>query len=411
MDGVGDSTSVPLQREEGAGTQLMIVSLNSAGLTFDWNLLRRALASVIADRKSIRCLAVALQENVASNLSSWEMAARDCGFGHAVAIVEDPKQVVLALYAREADEFSVADTFATRSMNHETQEKNSKGGSVTVISTGKLRLCLGSFHLDGKLPPYRIAQLPAALLRASARTGHVDVALFVGDMNCTVDPEQDNDNDDASTAALLRADFEHFRMAGTRDALQDLSAAALNALQQDLACSAGRSALYRALDGCPATIAVKQEALQYDAEFESCKSSSPECSESMAACGITELALQDMLPGSLPTYRLTQGDASGFEALGCKHDDGIWQFPLGEDVPVEGIAASYFADQKAGTLKKRCGLVRLNLGWIDRLYCGTTKAASTGVNVSQAPPMALRGENGECADHVLVPWIVTIQHN
>ena len=87
----------------------------------------------------------------------------------------------------------------------------------------------------------------------------------------------------------------------------------------------------------------------------------------------------------------------------------------GLDVDAACIEQCFFtnaAENKAGRIKKRGVVVRVNLGWMDRLFWGRSHSAADagwGVDVKQQTPRLLCGAEQGCDDHALVAWEVAIR--
>eukprot|EP00928_Gymnodinium_smaydae_P034045 TRINITY_DN24214_c0_g1_i1.p1 TRINITY_DN24214_c0_g1~~TRINITY_DN24214_c0_g1_i1.p1 ORF type:complete len:501 (+),score=102.58 TRINITY_DN24214_c0_g1_i1:105-1607(+) len=421
----------------GSATRLLVLTLNEGLQTVAPEMRRRAVAAALADRPQVVAVAVARQESLPG--SCWSGVMSTCGFDKRLASVNSDNSNVLEIYTRsgpDGENFRVLDTFVQAA-----SDTRRKGCAVAVLEQGPLRICLGGLHLDGNLPCDRIAHLPAAMKRAWSRAGRagIDVALFAGDVNFTINPEEATassdgrgsggsaDADARACAGLVAADAAILQARAATNGLLELSPATRAALEAQLSTPAARASLCRLFDGCPASLPILETGR--DAEN---PSSSADCSKeglrsrtwtegeagsepesAASSCDIQRLELQSMPPGSLPTYRFSRG-ASGCLSSGAGGDgeeEGLRRLSPDLELPVSSVRDCYFADEKAGVLKKRGNMVRLNLGWLDRLYCGVREAFQSAgglIDIVQGDPLLLHTVDGECLDHAFVSWVVTI---
>lgn len=275
-------------------------------------------------------------------------------------------------------------------------------------------MCVGGFHLDGNLPSRadRMQLLPAALLRACGRSGPPDVALFAGDMNCTLDPEKPG-AEATECGPLISGQIRSLRASGGKNGLEELSKESGDFLQLALASSATRAVLMEALDGTPPGLRVEPSSLSKDESW----SAEREPESTMTSCTISELLVQPTAPGSFPTYHFTNCNGKGFAALkqsSRQDDDEIQLLQPDLDVSRECISECYFGDEKAGVLKKRGDMIRLNMGWLDRLYYGVSRVEGSpafDLHIEQRTPLVLTSMEGMTLDHALVAWRVSIHKN
>mmetsp|Transcript_159570 Transcript_159570/g.488301 ORF Transcript_159570/g.488301 Transcript_159570/m.488301 type:complete len:328 (+) Transcript_159570:286-1269(+) len=307
----------------------------------------------------------------------------------------------LSLHLRRADSCEVAvDGLIAR----HAAMTNSKGlVAAAVRLPGPCILGLGSAHLDGQVADSgeRLALLPATLLRLQGRAGPLDAALLVGDVNCTLAPER-VDGELGDLPGRLADDLLRAAALPEQDAVVRLSPGARADLQAELASPAGRARL-QCLDGCPREIPVAASALLHDA-----------CAEPGVAAqepAVASLRLVPMPPGSFLTYRLCGRDEAALAELGFAGADGARPVPPELKVTTGCVDQCYFSsrDGKAGAIKKRGTMTRLQLGWLDRLYLGPG-AGGWRPEAVQGEPVLVRatGRDG-VLDHLLVPWLVTLR--
>jgi len=198
---------------------------------------------------------------------------------------------------------------------------------------------------------------------------------------------------------LLAREIERCQSSSKKNDSMQLSSETTEMLQENLAESSLRVSLMSRLDGCPSEIPVETSALVHDVSLED------EERQSISLCGIKRLRLQDMPVGSFPTYRL-HADIK----------DGMDLQPLpdpSESVSRDFIKGCYFQGPKAGVLKKRGDMTRLNLGWLDRLYVGIDEdRLAADVSVTQGSLAMLRGvADGKASmtDHAMNSWTVVIR--
>jgi len=205
---------------------------------------------------------------------------------------------------------------------------------------------------------------------------------------------------------LLARDLERVASLSEENTLSTLSPEARLVLQAAIATGPGRTAL-QSLDSSPTVVKVSAGALQYDANFEL----DAVAAEVLAAnCRVQHLQLVALPAGSFPTYRLSEAEALGAypEAYVA---EGVHCLVPTLDLTVGCVERCYFSspDGKAGAVKKRGKATRLQTGWLDRLYWGV----ATGVpepEVRQGSPLLLQALGSrEVLDHLLVPWLVTLQ--
>merc|ERR1712218_323405 len=116
-----------------------------------------------------------------------------------------------------------------------------------------------------------------------------------------------------------------------------------------------------AMDGCPVEIAADDPTL-----------------------AIAALHPVDMPAGSFPTYRFCDSDEVTLHHLrdsGCGSEDpGVFFMRTSLELKPAHIRSLFFHDShrgKSGAIKKEGDVVRLNLGWLDRLYIGTRRDGAT----------------------------------
>jgi len=276
-----------------------------------------------------------------------------------------------------------------------------KGVAAAVVRlSGACTLCLGSFHLDGKVADERerTGLLPAAVLR-SGQSALLDVALLSGDVNFTMAPELAAVGGSEGAAPelpkMLVQDLARAAALTEKDVVVRLGSETRGALMEELASPAGRARLQR-LDGCPEAIPVQMPALKYDANFQSAL---------IAAGEIANLQLEPMPSGSFLTYRV----CNLCDGLGDFVADGVRCLSPASEVSSDSIRGLYFSskDGKAGAIKKRGHVTRLQLGWLDRLYVGCASTAWKP-DIVQGDPLLLQAADGDAVlDHLMVPWLVT----
>eukprot|EP00415_Alexandrium_ostenfeldii_P004726 UN4726 len=118
-----------------------------------------------------------------------------------------------------------------------------------------------------------------------------------------------------------------------------------------------------------------------------------------------------MPPGSFLTYRICNLSAESDSGTGSFAADGVHCLQPSAEVTGPVIHGWYFSakDGKAGAIKKRGDVTRLQLGWLDRLYSGALSGAWRP-SVAQGDPLLLEAADGNVVlDHLLVPWLVTLQ--
>jgi hypothetical protein len=397
--------------------KLLFLSVNEGGNALSSSVQSKVLQDLLASRQDICGVAVARQEGVLSG--AWDAALAEAGFSEKVIDERKPSQgqlgTTFSLYARPAEDLQLLDFFTAASVDHEKSELSNKGGVIAVVKWRGLRICLGGFHLDGNLASLeaRTGQLPAAVLRAWARAGEddIDVAIFAGDINCTLDPGKTS-SDSHECGQLLSADIASLRGVSKDRAQQELGSTTQEKLKAALATCDGRVSLQQTLDSNPSKLVVDPTCLQYDLNW------SPEEDklDKIASCSIKELLLYDVLKGSFPSYRLTTRDGKGAGSALKVHtgdsDEEVQHLYPHMDVSLECIHDCYFADEKAGILKKRGDMIRLNLGWLERLYYGFKKvegSPTVELQIEQRNPLVLRASSGETLDHALVPWTLSIK--
>lgn len=416
--------SASAESVDGSGVaKLLVVSLNEGLKDLGLELAQRALAEAFSGQESgVRAVAIARQETISDG--SWDAALASFGFNHKAVAVGT--QNVLAVYSRDPGDCSSLDSFVTLSPNIEKKKVHHKGCATAALRCMGLTMCIGGAHLDGNFHPPgdRVAQLPLAVLRSVAHIGAVDVAIFAGDINCAIDPEKASGAAGSDGCAkLLATEITNFRASAGEKGQVELSHEAKEALQHSLIRAASRDALMQCVDGCPRSIAVSADSVavlnkyktDVDADVFVPFAAGEEEIAASASCGIVQLQLQPMPPGSFPTYRLSNVEGRAVAALspatGDEQTDMQHLRPT-LDVSTEAVQELFFADPKAGVLKKRGDMIRLNLGWLDRLYCGVRQdsgEAVADVRIEQGCPLMLQASDGTMMDHAFMSWMLTIQ--
>lgn len=378
--------------------QVVLATLNEAGQSMGIQAQERFVASTLVGSEAAVLFALARQECLGGD---WGAALASQGFGHKVGEVVGGENV-LVLFARSATDCEVLDSFAVSS-NHQGVGRH--GGVIAVVRCRNTRLCICGFHLDGNMrgTQARTSLLPACVAKAWTRVGHLDVALCVGDANCTIDPEK-GCSDDIECLRLLAADMETLRSSVKKDDMAELSAETREMLQLHLSKFDTRAALMRVADGCPEVLAIDAAAWTHHV------CSSADHSNGLD-CGISEIKLVPMPPGSFPTYRLSDNRQS-FDALVEYSGDPDREMqaidPL-MDASSSFVESAYFTDKKAGIIKKRGDMVRMNLGWVDRLWYGVCQGSSTQVSFEQGPARLVRASSGRAMDHSLMTWTASFK--
>lgn len=398
--------------------KLLVITVNEGALHLSTGVQQKALAVALARNEADAICGVVMARQECVSSCSWDEVLAGSGFSEKVLdehkLGEDKKENRLCVYTRRKDTLCLLDSFVTSSVNLEKKEFLDKGGVVASFNCRGMRICLGGFHLDGNIPMNadRTAQLPAALLRACARSGGADVALFAGDINCAMGSATlGSARPDSEFGRLLDADIASLQASGKQKGIRELSTDARYVLETALASSSSRAELMKAMDGTPLSLLVETSSLQHDTSW----SPETEPQEKMTGCSISELFVQDMSPGSFPTYRITHRGQTTFGDLQLESEDNdveIQQLHPNKDVSRQCIQECYFDDAKAGVLKKRGDMIRLNLGWLDRLYYGLSNVEGCPVadlHIEQSNPLVLRSSSGTILDHALNSWIATIQ--
>jgi len=407
--------------------RLLVVTLNAGKHRLDPQMLRHALNDVLcnASRKaeiypdSVAAVVLALQESDSEAESSWEEAMNHVGFPKRVAglfLAEASSQVAVHARPEEHGTAVVVEAdgapFTTKAVAADPREGAPKGAAAArlCVQPGNWMLCVGSAHLDGKMAneEERVAQLPAAVLRASNAVDKTDVGacldavLLAGDVNFTLRPRNSTQTD--TTAFLVAKEMAAVSELPAFDAIQPLSQEAKVALMRALSVSDER-AMLQTLDGCPELITINADALQHDANFVGDMDSLGDDHRGY----LKELRLAPMPQGSFPTYRICSAAHAGLQ-----HDcasafvtDGVWRIAPSLELSPECISSCYFADKKAGALKKRGSVTRLQMGWLDRMYTGCMPDVT--LEVHQADPLLLVAPSGIALDHLLVSWVVILR--
>lgn len=405
--------------------RLLFITLNEGALRVEEARLRSALEAGFASAcraagvatDAVGWVVLARQECCRDNAAAWDAALSSLGFPHQV--LRTPAEGVsagLVVHARCAGicEVAAEPLHAKPAQGHDSPDKTKGVVAAAVRLPGQCNLCLGSVHLDGKVADgrERVAQLPAAVLRMSQRAGPLDVVLLAGDVNCTIVPEAalgaNGEGGQWELQQRLVEDLARAAALPKHDAVVRLDPETRAALQAELASPAGRARLQR-LDSCPEVIPVDADMLRYDANAEPPVLSG----EVVKVASISNLQLAPMPPGSFLTYRVCNANgAASAEPVGCmeKVADGVYRMSPSQEVTSGLIDGLYFSskDGKAGAIKKRGDMTRLQLGWLDRLYSG---ASSSGwrPSVFQGDPLMLEAVDGTgVLDHLLVPWLVTL---
>jgi len=301
---------------------LLVITLNEGILPLSSSVATSALNAALEGNTHVCGVVMARQETVdAISTASWDEALAASGFGQKLVCERkegnDHKFNALCIYGRNADDIKVLDIFVTGAANIEKKPLNEKGGVVALMDCKGCKICFGGFHCDGNIPSdlERTAQLPAAVLRTWGRGHEADVALFVGDINCTMDPKNVDSSKESSNAQvcgeLLAADIAILRASVEKKGLKELSSDLRDRLETGLANKVDRNELMKSLDSCPSVLQVERSSLRHDVLW----SEMTEPEEKMAECGITELLLQEMPQGSFPTYRMTSRDDKGWNAI------------------------------------------------------------------------------------------------
>lgn len=407
--------------------RLLVITLNEGGLRIAGTRLRSALETALTSacsaaavaRDAVDGIIVARQESCAANSVDWDDALSYVGFPHQeLKSSMDDVSASLALHLRCEGPYEVAaDSLLAEPSDAENGGEVAKGiVAAAVRLPGPCNLCLGSFHLDGKVPDarQRVAPLPAALLRVARRAGPLHVALLAGDVNCTLAPEAALDAGGAGgppeLPSRLADNLARASALPEHDAVVRLDRDTREALQGELASRAGRARLQH-LDGCPEVIHVGEEMLEHGA------TSDLAGSQEAAFSRITDIGSLRLVPmpsGSFLTYRLCGRHEDAFEELdrggrGTLVADGVRVMSPSTEVTVACIDSCYFysKDGKAGAVKKRGAATRLQLGWLDRLYVAASGAWRP--EVVQGDPLLLQASDRDgVLDHLLVPWLVRI---
>lgn len=392
------SSNEGAQRAGQATLQVAIeASCKSTGFTWD----------------DLDAIVVARQDgHVGAGAGDWAAAAEALGFGHQIVDVrkEGAIRQSLAVFAKEAEAFQVADSFHTRPVHDDG--KLARFGVATVVLSHRrssLRVCLGSGHMDGGVSEVaeRMSNVSAAVYRAVLRAGPLDAAFVMGDMNCTLEPRMSTPQAAAALGAgdetrrLLVEEMEHVVGSSDKDALAILPEAARTAFQRSLAIQEGRAAL-QVLDSNPQILDVNEDVLQYDQN-----ASGDSSRRSDAPGAVFRLELHPMPPGSFPTYRFCGNTCVA---------DGVKSMIPEMTVEPAQINDWYFMseDGKAGAIKKRKEMVRIQLGWLDRIYSGLgperEDLGPVTKRIVQGESMAIPVMNSTLVfDHLMVPWLISLQ--
>lgn len=422
------ATSIAMAKVSAGMGKLLVLTQNEGHMAPAPGLMKRVLAEYLSAAEAIHAVVLARQESWNISDPIWDESLAAFGFGHKAADVEQ-KECKLSLYTREPDDVTILTSFVTVSPNVEHKDIQNKGCAVVVARLMGLTCCIAGCHLDGNIAPLedRIAQLPLAVLRSVANAGRIDVAIFVGDVNCALEPtsvhEETEDDTDTSCGDMLASEIASFRAVPSDKGTVELSPRLRDGLQHGLATQSGRARLIRQVDGCPKSIPISADLVKVldrykeglDAEAAASQSAGEADIAAIASCGISELCLQPMPTGSLPTYRLTTGHGQAVSALiaATGEDDREMQrlYPS-MTLSTEAVNEIFFADAKAGILKKRGDMIRLNLGWMDRMYLGIRQdsgSAVADVTAEQGIPLLVQDNKGCMMDHAFIPWVLEIK--
>lgn len=367
------------------------VACRSTGSTWD------ALDAVIVARQD---------RHVEGGASDWAAVAAAFGFDKQVVDVSEDGLVrqSLTVFARDEAAFQVADSFHTRPVHD--KGKLAKFGVATAVlmhHPSSMRVCLGSAHMDGSVCDVdeRMSNVASAVHRAAKRAGPLHAAFVMGDMNCTLEPRTPADVAESvnETRSLLAEEIQRVAGLSEKSAVTTLPEPAMMALQRSLANQGGRVTM-QTLDSSPTVLEVTEASLQYDQH-----ASGDHAVESDASGFVRRLELQPMPPGSFPTYRF------------CGHAyvaDGVKPMLPETTLEPAEINEWYFSseDGKAGAVKKREEMVRLQLGWLDRMYSGLAAEMPDQLitqRIVQGESMAIPVvDSSQALDHLIVPWLVAL---
>lgn len=394
-------------RDADPATTLLIMSINEGKKPVPLRLQKAAVSWAMRDTPSAQAVLVARQEAAEQ---SWTEALRDAGFESRIADVQVASGLTrLEVYGKESSGFLLQEAFSI-----EKKRKANKGtGAVVVLEHHDNVLCLGGFHLDGNAPQGREVPVLDAMARsaegATEKGKHIHATVFVGDMNFPLSAESSSSEvapgkKVAAIASALASQVAEVRDMDKTSAIVPLQSETRRRLQAMLGCPSGRRALLQAFDSCPESFA--------------CSRLPEGADKSQVAAAPSELRLCGMEPGSFPTYRPTNRKGRCLDALApavaaqSREVDhpGIWPLWPDLELPSECIKHCFFADKKAGVLKKRGDMVRLNLGWMDRLFYGLLPGEPIDLDVRPGTP-ALLWDPGEMGmlDHALVSWHITLR--
>ena len=349
--------------------------------------LRGALCSLLqADRASVpgdheRYVALCLQECTRRQQVLWKGLLAEVGF----VAVESPaclpdksidakKRTVIQVFG--ADNSPPMTLQSTAHPSH-TKNTSNKGGMVANLRWPGLQpgLAVGSFHLDGKLEEGK--RLSAVKDALGSLPDHTH-ALFVGDFNFTLDPRAGTHTKTEPLRACLSQatrQMDTLRRVDADDALEQLDPVTRSSLEVLIGEPATRHALYELTDSTPKHISIGQAS--------------------------KELRLHAVHAGQFPTYRVCTQAAGQARWRMLRRD---------QQMDTDDVHRCFFADNaenKAGRLKKRGEVVRLQCGWNDQLFVGGTCGGSGGdsdLRISAHDPVLVRRADGSVADHALVSW-------
>merc|ERR1719210_250819 len=238
--------------------------------------------------------------------------------------------------------------------------------------------------------------------------GEIDAIFLMGDFNFTLVPtpgvpEPPSNTQSRRSVAVMAADsckdllpkeLKRASLSTEPKLVQQLSEQLQTSFLDGFGTYVGREELF-AMDSCPAEIAADDPTLAIAA---------------VHPVGIPA--------GSFPTYRFCDSDELTLHHLresGCGSEDpGVFFMRTSLELNPAHIRSLFFHDShtgKSGAIKKRGTVVRLNLGWLDRLYIGTRRdGANATVDAVQGTPVFLLSEDMKGVDHSFVPWRVSMRH-